>query len=126
MLDQISTVRIRSISVALYGNWFAFSVIEIVSFLPVLEAFNPCLAEYIKMPRPFLTFSQSDYLIRIVAISSHTLWQTVQIQISWLLQKPTDLDLHCLQKQGISGFSMTRVNNVAFSVWGIRPFNCYP
>ena len=25
-------------------------------------------------------------------------------------QKPTDLDLHCLQKQGISGFSRTRVN----------------
>ena len=24
-------------------------------------------------------------------------------------QKPTDLDLHCLQKQGISGFSRTRV-----------------
>ena len=23
-------------------------------------------------------------------------WQTVQIQISWLLKKPTDLDLHCL------------------------------
>ena len=22
----------------------------------------------------------------------------MQIQISWLLQKPTDLDLHCLQK----------------------------
>ena len=22
--------------------------------------------------------------------------QTVEIQISWLLQKPTDLDLHCL------------------------------
>ena len=29
--------------------------------------------------------------------------------ISWLLQKPIDLDLHCLQKQGISGFSRTRV-----------------
>ena len=29
---------------------------------------------------------------------------TVQIQISWLLQKPTDLDLHCLQRQDISGF----------------------
>ena len=27
----------------------------------------------------------------------------MQIQISWLLQKPTDLDLHCLQKQDISG-----------------------
>ena len=26
-------------------------------------------------------------------------------------QKPTDLDLHCLQRQDISGFSRTRVNN---------------
>ena len=26
------------------------------------------------------------------------------------LQKPTDLDLHCLQRQGISGFSRTKVN----------------
>ena len=34
----------------------------------------------------------------------------MQIQISWLLQKPTDLDLHCLQRQGISGFSRTRAN----------------
>ena len=34
----------------------------------------------------------------------------MQIQISWLLQKPTDLDLQCLQMQGISGFSRTRVN----------------
>ena len=33
----------------------------------------------------------------------------MQIQISWL-QKPTDLDLHCLQRQDISGFSRTRVN----------------
>ena len=33
----------------------------------------------------------------------------MQIQISWLLQKPIDLDLHCLQRRGISGFSRTRV-----------------
>ena len=33
----------------------------------------------------------------------------MKIQISWLLQKPTDLDQHCLQRQGISGFSRTRV-----------------
>ena len=38
---------------------------------------------------------------------SHTDWQTVQIQISWL--KPTDLDLHCLHRQGISGTSRSRV-----------------
>ena len=61
------------------------------------------------MPRPCLIFSQSDDLIRIVVINSHTKWQTVQIQISWLLQKPTDLDLHCLQRQGISGLSRTMV-----------------
>ena len=35
----------------------------------------------------------------------------MQIQISWLLRKPTDLDLHCLQRQGISGFSRTRVKS---------------
>ena len=37
----------------------------------------------------------------------------MQIQISWLLQKPTDLDLHCLQRHGIYGFSSTRVNKFA-------------
>ena len=42
------------------------------------------------------------------------LWQTVQIQISLLLQKSTDLDLHCLQRQGISGFSKTRVNSRSY------------
>ena len=37
------------------------------------------------MPHPFLIFSQSNCLIQIVDINSHTEWQTVQIQISWLL-----------------------------------------
>ena len=46
------------------------------------------------MPHPFLIVSQSDYLIQIVDIDLHTEWQTVQIQFSWLLQKPTDLGLH--------------------------------
>ena len=35
----------------------------------------------------------------------------MQIQISWLLQKPTDLNLHCFQGQAISGFSRTRVKS---------------
>ena len=61
------------------------------------------------MPCPLLIFSRSDYLIHVVDTNSNTEWQTVQIQISWLLKKPTDLDLHCLQRQGISGFSRTRV-----------------
>ena len=62
------------------------------------------------MPRPLLIMSQSNSLILIVDIQSHSKWQIVQIQISWLLKKPTDLDLHCLQRQDISRFSSTRVN----------------
>ena len=31
----------------------------------------------------------------------------MQIQISWFLKKPTDLNLYCLQRQGISRFSKT-------------------
>ena len=65
------------------------------------------------MPRPLLIISQLDSLIQIVDINPYTEWQTVQIQISWLLQKPTDLDLYCLQRQGLSGFSRTRVKS-----WG--------
>ena len=33
---------------------------------------NLCHAEYIKMTRPFLIVSQSDYLIQIVDTNSHT------------------------------------------------------
>ena len=66
------------------------------------------------MPHPLLIFSQSGNLIQIVVINLHTWWQTVQIQISWLLKKPTDLDLHCLQNriypgsagQGLSVFTI--------------------
>ena len=65
---------------------------------------------WIKLPHPLLIFSQSDYLIQIADINSHTEWQTVQIHISWLLQKPNDVDLHCLQMQGISRLSKIRVN----------------
>ena len=87
------------------------------------------------LPRPLLIFSQSDYLTQTVYINLHTQWQTVQIQISWLNQiiwpgcwykftysmtnsadseKPTDLDLYCLQWQDISGSSRTRVK------WSLR------
>ena len=56
------------------------------------------------MSCPLIILSQSDSLIQIVDIDSDTKWQTVQIQ------KPIDLDLHCLQKQGISRPSRIRVN----------------
>ena len=73
------------------------------------------------MPHPLLIFGKSDYLIQIVDINSHNKWQTVQIQIIWLLQKPTDLNLHCLQRQGISGFSRTRVKwNDVFELWRFK------
>ena len=37
------------------------------------------------MPPPLLIVSQSDSLLQIVDINSHTEWQTVQIQISWFI-----------------------------------------
>ena len=40
-----------------------------------------------------------------------------------LAQKPTDLDLHCLQRQDISGFSRTGVK-VCFDVL-LVPVSCY-
>ena len=52
----------------------------------------------------------------------------MQIQSSWLLQKPTDLDLLCLQRQDISGFSRTRVNindNAFENKWIRMPDACY-
>ena len=50
------------------------------------------------MPRPLLIFSQSDYLIQVADTNSQTYWQT-------------DLDLQCLQRQGISGISRIRVKD---------------
>ena len=34
----------------------------------------------------------------LIIKSSHVALKTVWIQISWLLKKPADLDLHCLQE----------------------------
>ena len=69
------------------------------------------------MPYLLLISGQSDYLIRVFDRNSHISWQTVQIQINWLPQKPTDLDLHCLQRKCITGLSRTRVN---IAVWTRR------
>ena len=69
------------------------------------------------MPRLFSIFSQLNCLIQTVDINLNTEWQTVQIKISWLLQKPTDLDLHFLQRQGISGFSRPRVKISLYAVF---------
>ena len=72
----------------------------------------------VKMPCPLQIFSQSEYLIQIVDINPHTEWQTVQIQISCLQsssEKPTDLDLYCLQWQGISRFSRTRIKSCSIT-----------
>ena len=71
------------------------------------------------MPHSLLILCQSDYLIQVLDTSPHTECQTVQIQISWLLKKPTDLDVHCLQRQRVMGFSRTRVN-IEVSVYLVK------
>ena len=77
------------------------------------------------MPCPLLIFSQSNCLIQVVDTNSYTEWQTVQIQISWLHQKPTDLDLHCLQRQGISRFNRTKVTKIDIRCKIIIKKTCY-
>ena len=78
---------------------------------------NTCNAEETKMPRPFSIPSRSDFLVRsaVLGIDSHTQWQAVRIRIWWLLQRSTNLDLHCLQRQGMFGFSRTRVTR--YTCW---------
>ena len=91
-------------------SFLACIVLQVIFIFNV----NPCSDKYIKMSRPLNFFSQSYYLILAVDINSHTYRQAVQIQISWLLQKPTDFDVHCLQRHGIFGFRRTRVNVFEF------------
>ena len=55
------------------------------------------------MPCPLVIVSHSVRWINIVNTNSQTKQQTMQIQISWLLQKPTDLDQHCLQRKAYQG-----------------------
>ena len=49
----------------------------------------------------------------------------MQIQISWLLQKPTDMDLHCLQRQGIypgsAGLGLRGLNLVLWPTFILNP-----
>ena len=52
----------------------------------LLTCINPCHAEWIQMTCPLLIVSQSDFLIQVVDTNLHNEWQTVQIQISRLLQ----------------------------------------
>ena len=60
------------------------------------------------MTHPLLIFSQSDYLIQIVDIK----FTFLKANSADPDQKPADLDLHCLQRQEISGFSRTRVKRI--------------
>ena len=61
------------------------------------------------MPHPLVIFSQSDYLIQVVHSNVKYLMTNSADPDQLASKKPTDLDLHCLQRQGISGFSRTRV-----------------
>ena len=59
-----------------------------------------------KIPCPLLIFSQSDYLIQVVDIY---LMANSADPDQLASKKPTDLDLHCLERQSISGFSRIRI-----------------
>ena len=64
---------------------------------------SPWHVELIKIPLLLLIFSQSGYLFQ-VDINSQNVTNSAEPD------KPTDLDLHCFQRQGISWLRRTSVN----------------
>ena len=63
-------MRLNSFPVRCINKWNGLD--EDIVFSDTVLSFNPCPAEYIKMPRPFQIISQSDYLIQIVEINAQT------------------------------------------------------
>ena len=73
--------RLCFVMLAFLGNFNYISVRCLKNIMQIQRTssryINPCPADKIKMPRPLLIFSQSDYLIKTVAINSHACLQTV-------------------------------------------------
>ena len=64
-------------------------IIKVITFLlKATQLLNPCLAEEIRTPLPFLIFSQSDYLIQIVDIhilnGKQCRSRSVRSQLIWI------------------------------------------
>ena len=85
--------------------------------------FNPCHVEYMKMQCPLLIVSQSFCFIKAFDTNSRVKWETVQIQINWLLPEANWSGSTLFAKAGIPRFSRTRVNTYhtlgQFSKWYI-------
>ena len=70
------------------------------------EEHSAILSTFIKLPFVFKTFVLSifewpfytGFTVTLFSIWVHCVDEKVQIQISWLHQKPADLDLHCFKK----------------------------
>ena len=76
------------------------------------------------MPHPLLIFSQSEYLIQVV-IQIDMLILTNSVDPDQLVSSDSVQILHCLQRQGISGFSRTRVKYSLDAPW-VEASNEYP
>ena len=68
----ISPRRRNIFRVALNKKGGKYFHIRAMSLESISGPLNPCPAEYIKMPHPFLIFSQLNYLIQVVDINSNT------------------------------------------------------
>ena len=49
----------------------------------------------------------------------------MQIQISWLFQKPTDLNLHCLLRQGMSCLAREGLTKICWSFYCFTTKTCW-
>ena len=46
----------------------------------------------------------------------HVVWKTVWILISWLLQKPADLTIHCFQLRHLGQLKLRHLGQIKFSL----------
>ena len=78
---------------------------------------NPCQAEYITVAMP----SSNLQPVRLLGCwNKFTYWMANSADPDQLAsEEANDLDLHCLQRQGLSGFSRTRVK--VYALFAIPP-----
>ena len=72
--------------------------IKLCNRIALISEINPCHAEYFHVLHSSSILILLTYSIPIVSLYFQSEWKTRWIPISWLHQKPADLDLQCFQE----------------------------
>ena len=117
MIKKTSTSHLCSLTISISLR----HCLEIILLVITIAILN------MKMPHQLLilVFSQSDYLIKFVDTNSHTYWQTVQIQISWLWSQLICIYTVCKGRRypGSAGLGLN-INTSKLLVWAQPIWSC--